>query len=87
MDGRSQRAQPLIIIKGLVYSLQNCQFQCDLLPDTYCIKIDEVETLFHMCNLRYYDCHCGQDTQILYVLVKLDGITSLLSNPWQITFR
>ena len=43
--------------------------------------------LFHMCNLRYYDCHSGQDTQMLYVLVKLDEVTSLLSNPRQITFR
>ena len=40
-----------------------------------------------MCNLRYYDCHSGQDTQMLYVLVKLDEVTSLLSNPRQITFR
>ena len=40
-----------------------------------------------MCNLRYYDCHSGQDTQMLYVLVKLDGVTSLLSNPMQITFK
>ena len=40
-----------------------------------------------MCNLRYYDCHSGQDTQMLYVLVKLDEVTSLLSNPMQITFR
>ena len=38
-----------------------------------------------MCNLRYYDC--GQDTQMLYVLVKLDELTSQLSNPSQITFR
>ena len=37
-----------------------------------------------MCNLRYYECHSGQDTQMLYVLVKLDEITSLLR---QITFR
>ena len=41
MDGRSQRAQFYIIFKGLVYSLQNCQFQCALLPDTYCIIIDK----------------------------------------------
>ena len=41
MHGRSQRAQLYIIFKGLVYSLQNCQFQCDLLPDTYCIIIDK----------------------------------------------
>ena len=27
-----------------------------------------------MCNLRYYDCHSGQDTQMLYVLVKLDEV-------------
>ena len=40
-----------------------------------------------MCNLRYYDCHSGQDTQMLYVLVKLDEVTPLLSNPMQITFR
>ena len=40
-----------------------------------------------MCNLRYYDYHSGQDTQMLYVLVKLDEVTSLLSNPRQITFR
>ena len=44
-------------------------------------------TLFHMCNLRYYDYHSGQDTQMLYVLVKLDEVTFLLSNPRQITFR
>ena len=41
MDGRSQRAQLYMIFKGLVYSLQNCQFQCDLLPDMYCIIIDK----------------------------------------------
>ena len=40
-----------------------------------------------MCNLRYYDCHSGQDTQMLYVVVKMDEVTSLLSNPRQITFR
>ena len=40
-----------------------------------------------MCNLRYYDYHSGQDTQMLYLLVKLDEITSLLSNPGQIYFR
>ena len=40
-----------------------------------------------MCNLRYDDCHSGQDTQMLHVLVKLDEVTSLLSNPRQITFR
>ena len=40
-----------------------------------------------MCNLRYYDCHSGQDTQMLYVLVKLDDVTSLLINPRPITFR
>ena len=40
-----------------------------------------------MCNLRYYDYHSGQDTQMLYVLVKLDEATSLLSNPRQITLR
>ena len=40
-----------------------------------------------MCNLRYYDCHSGQDTQMLYVLVKLDEVTSLLSNLRQITSR
>ena len=34
-----------------------------------------------MCNLRYYDCHSGKDTQMLYVLVKLDEVTSLLNNP------
>ena len=39
-----------------------------------------------MCNLRYDDCHSGQDTQMLHVLVKLDEVTSLLSNTWQITF-
>ena len=38
-----------------------------------------------MCNLRYYDYHSGQDTQMLYVLVKLDEVTSLLSNPRHIT--
>ena len=38
-----------------------------------------------MCNLRYDDCHSGQDTQMLYVLVNLDEITSLLSNPRQIS--
>ena len=38
-----------------------------------------------MCNLRYYDCHSGQDTQMLYVLVKLDEVISLLSNLRQIT--
>ena len=38
-----------------------------------------------MCNLRYDDCHSGQDTQMLHVLVKLDKVTSLLSNPRQIT--
>ena len=40
-----------------------------------------------MCNLRYYDCQSGQDTHMLYVLVKLDEVISLLSNPRQITFR
>ena len=40
-----------------------------------------------MCNLRYNDRHSGQDTQMLYVLVKLDEVISLLSNPRQITFR
>ena len=40
-----------------------------------------------MCNLRYYDCHSGQDTQMLYVWVKLDEVISLISNPRQITFR
>ena len=40
-----------------------------------------------MCNLRYGDCHSGQDTQMLPVLVKLDEAKSLLSNPRQITFR
>ena len=40
-----------------------------------------------MCNLRYYDYHSGQYTQMLYVLVKLDEETSLLGNPRQITFR
>ena len=40
-----------------------------------------------MCNLLNYDCHSGQDTQMLYVLVKLDVVTSLLSNPRQITLR
>ena len=40
-----------------------------------------------MCILRYYDCHSGQDTQMLYVFVKLNEVTSLLSNPRQITFR
>ena len=39
-----------------------------------------------MCNLRYYECHSSQDTQMLYVLVKLDEVTSLLSNLRQITF-
>ena len=39
-----------------------------------------------MCNIRYIDCHSDQDTQMLYVLVKLDEVTSLLSNPRQITF-
>ena len=43
--------------------------------------------LFHMCNLRYYDWHSSQDTKMLYVFVKLDEVTSLLSNPRQITFR
>ena len=43
--------------------------------------------LSHMCNLRYYDCHSGQVTQMLYVLVKLDEVTSVLSNSMQITFR
>ena len=41
----------------------------------------------YICNLRYYHCHIGQDTQMLYVLVKLDQIISLLSNPRQIPFR
>ena len=41
MHGRSQRAQLYIIFKGWVYSLQNCQFQCALLPDTYFIIIDK----------------------------------------------
>ena len=40
-----------------------------------------------MCNLRYYDCHSGQDTQMLYVFVKLDELISLLSKPRKITFR
>ena len=40
-----------------------------------------------MCNLRYYNCHSGKDTQMLYVLVKLDEVQSLLSNPRQIIFR
>ena len=40
-----------------------------------------------MSNLRYYDCHSGQDTQMLYDLVTLDKVRSLLSNPRQITFR
>ena len=40
-----------------------------------------------MCNLRYYECHSGQDTQMLYVLDNLDEVISLLSNPRQITFR
>ena len=40
-----------------------------------------------MCNLRYFDCNSGQDNQMLYVLVKLNVVTSLLSNPRQITFR
>ena len=40
-----------------------------------------------MCNLRYYDYHSGQDTQMLYVLVKLDEVTSLPSNPRQMTLR
>ena len=40
-----------------------------------------------MCILRYDDSHSGQDTQMLHVLVKLDEVTSLLSNPRQITFR
>ena len=40
-----------------------------------------------MCNLRYYDCHSGQYTQMLYVLVKLDEEGSLLSNTRQITLR
>ena len=40
-----------------------------------------------MRNLRYYDCHSGQDTQMLYVLVKLDEVTSLLINPRQNIFR
>ena len=40
-----------------------------------------------MCNLRYYDCHSSADAQMLFVLVKLDEVTSWLSNPMQITFR
>ena len=40
-----------------------------------------------MCNLRYYDYHSVQDTQMLYVLVKLDEKTSLLRYPRQIVFR
>ena len=40
-----------------------------------------------MCNLRYYDYHSGQDTHMLYVLGKLDEVTSLLSYPRQITIR
>ena len=40
-----------------------------------------------MCNLRNYDYHSGQDTQMLYVVVKLDRVISLLSNPRQITLR
>ena len=46
-----------------------------------------METLFHICNLRYGDCHSGHDTQMLPVLVKLDKATSLLSYPRQISFR
>ena len=38
-----------------------------------------------MCNLRYDDCHSGKDTQMLHVLVKLDEVLSLISNPRQIT--
>ena len=41
MDGRSQRAQLYIIFKCLVYSIQNCQFQWDVLPDTFRIIIDK----------------------------------------------
>ena len=41
IDGRSQRAQFDIIFKNLVCSLQNCQFQRDLLPDMYFIIIDK----------------------------------------------
>ena len=37
----SQRAQLYIIFKDLVYSLQNCQFRCDLLPYMHCIIIDK----------------------------------------------
>ena len=40
-----------------------------------------------MCNLRFFDCNIGQDNQMVYVLVKLDELTSLLSNARQITFR
>ena len=40
-----------------------------------------------MCKLRYYDFHNGQDTHMLYVLVKLDEVKSLLRNPRQISFR
>ena len=40
-----------------------------------------------MCNLRYNDCHSGQDTQMLQVLVKLGVVTPLVSIPRQITFR
>ena len=41
MNGRSQRAHFYIIFKGLVYSLQICQFQRDLLSNMYCIIIDK----------------------------------------------
>ena len=46
MDGRSQRAQLYVIFKSLVYSLQNCLFQCDLMTDTYCIIIDKKRLLY-----------------------------------------
>ena len=41
VDGKPQRAQLYIIFKDLVYSLQNCQFRCDLLSDMYYIIIDK----------------------------------------------
>ena len=40
-------AQFYIIFKDLVYCLQNCQFQCDLLPDMYCITIDKRHPFIH----------------------------------------
>ena len=57
-----------------------------LVPVLYNNRQEE-ETLFHKCNLRYNDCHRGQDTPMLHVLVKLGVVTSLLSSPRQITFR